>query len=123
VLELQNVPDRFMGALYSGAEVFLFPSFIEGYGIPPLEAMAAGTPVVASAIPALKEACGDGAIFASPYDPDGWVNAVEYILGHPDAAKALVERGTLVADEATWERGGVLLYQILTEWARAPWPA
>jgi glycosyltransferase involved in cell wall biosynthesis len=123
VLELQNVADRFMGALYSGAEVFLFPSFVEGYGIPPLEAMASGTPVVASAIPALAEACGDGVIFASPYDPDGWVNAVEYILGHPDAARALVERGALVADEATWERGGILLYQMLTEWAEAPWPA
>jgi glycosyltransferase involved in cell wall biosynthesis len=119
VLELQNVADRFMGALYSGAEVFLFPSFVEGYGIPPLEAMASGTPVVASAIPALAETCGDGAILASPYDPDEWVNAVEYILGHPDATRALIERGTLVADEATWERGGVLLYQLLTEWAEA----
>jgi glycosyltransferase involved in cell wall biosynthesis len=117
VLELQKVADRFMGALYSGAEAFLFPSFIEGYGIPPLEAMAARTPVVASAIPAVAEACGDGAMYASPYDPDGWVNAVEYILGHPDAASALIERGTLVAKEATWERGGILLYQTLTKWA------
>jgi glycosyltransferase involved in cell wall biosynthesis len=123
VLELEQVADRFMGALYAGAEAFLFPSFVEGYGIPPLEAMAAGTPVVASAIPALVEACRDGAMYASPFDPDTWVDAVKYILSFPDAARDLVERGSAVAKEATWERGSIPLYQTLTKWADAPWPA
>jgi glycosyltransferase involved in cell wall biosynthesis len=120
VLELERVEDRFMGGLYSGAEAFLFPSFAEGFGIPPLEAMVAGTPVVASAIPVLAEVCRDGAVYVSPYDPLGWVNAVEQILSDPTAAKALTERGMLVANEATWKRGGQLLYEMLIACSDAP---
>jgi glycosyltransferase involved in cell wall biosynthesis len=117
VLELHQVPDRFMEALYTGAEAFLFPSFAEGYGIPPLEAMAARTPVVASAIPVLVEVCRDGAMYASPFDPDAWVEAVERVLSSPEVARDLTERGMAVATEATWERGGVLLYETLISWA------
>ncbi|MGH9060309.1 MAG: glycosyltransferase family 4 protein, partial [Acidimicrobiales bacterium] len=89
VLALQKVPDQYMAGLYEGASAFVFPSLVEGYGIPPLEAMTAGTPVVASAIPVMAEVCGDAALLVSPFDVDGWVSAVERVLADPALARSL----------------------------------
>ena len=60
------IPDEFMPALYSGASVFCFPTFYEGFGIPPLEAMACGVPVVTSNSSSLPEVVGDAALIVSP---------------------------------------------------------
>jgi glycosyltransferase involved in cell wall biosynthesis len=113
VLTLQRVPDRYLPGLYEAASVFVFPSLVEGYGIPPLEAMVAGTPVVASAIPVMAEVCEDAALLVSPFDADGWVQAVERVLSDPAAARGLTERGSEVARRATWKRGGKKLYTLL----------
>lgn len=113
VLTLQRVPDRYLPGLYEAASVFLFPSLVEGYGIPPLEAMVAGTPVVASAIPVMAEVCEDAALLVSPFDADAWARAVESLLSDPAAAETLTERGDRVARRATWKRGGKKLYALL----------
>lgn len=113
VLTLQRVPDRYLPGLYEAASVFVFPSLVEGYGIPPLEAMVAGTPVVASAIPVMAEVCEDAALLVSPFDADGWARAVGRLLGDPEAAEGFTERGSQVARRATWERGGRRLYALL----------
>jgi len=118
VLALQKVPDRYLPAVYEAASVFVFPSLIEGYGIPPLEAMAVGTPVVASAIPAVAEVCRDAATLVSPYDPDGWVEALNRIFADPAAADTLRSRGIELARESTWERGAATLYELLRTSAR-----
>ena len=119
VVALEKVADSYMAGLYAGAAAFVFPSLVEGYGIPPLEAMVAGTPVVASAIPVLAEVCRDGAVLVSPYDPQAWVDAIEEVLGGADSVTALRERGARVAREATWKRGGRALYELLTRRAAA----
>lgn len=74
---LEYVPDEDLPALYSGAELFLSTSFYEGFGFPPLEAMACGTPVVSSAGGSLAEVLGDKAIVLSSWDVQEWVQAVD----------------------------------------------
>lgn len=113
VRTIASVSERQLHALYRGAAAFVFPSLVEGYGIPPLEAMVAGVPVIASAVPAVAEVCADAALLVSPHDVDAWVHAVKTVLDDRDVAEHLVGRGSQVARGATWQRGGALLYQLL----------
>ena len=78
--------------LFAGADLFAFPSRHEGFGIPVLEAMAQGTAVLCSDIPALREVAGDAARFVAPDDVDGWVDALDSLLSD-DAARARRARG------------------------------
>jgi glycosyltransferase involved in cell wall biosynthesis len=82
---LQGVGDDALPALYAGAEAFLFPSIDEGFGFPPLEAMACGTPVVASAGGALPEVLGEAARIVQGFDVDAWSDATRSVV--EDAAE------------------------------------
>jgi glycosyltransferase involved in cell wall biosynthesis len=97
------VPDDELAALYRGAAVFAYPSRYEGFGIPILEAMASGTPVVASSHPSLDEACGDAALRADPDSPAEFAAAVERALAEHDE---LVARGFEHARRFSWSRTG-----------------
>lgn len=99
---LGYVADGDLPSLYAGAAVFAMPSLYEGFGLPCVEAMAAGTPVVASARAALPEACGDAALLADPADPDGFANAVLLAAGRE--RERLQAAGRQRAAELTWER-------------------
>ena len=99
---LGYVPDADLPALYAGASVFAMPSLYEGFGLPCVEAMAAGTPAVASARAALLEACGDAALFADPADPDGFANAI--LLAAGSERERLLAAGRERAAALTWER-------------------
>lgn len=88
--------------LYAGAEVFLFPSFWEGWASPPLEAMACGIPVVASDILPLRENLKDAAIFVSPCDPEAMAEAIEKFLTQPELVQDYRERGLARAKSCTW---------------------
>ena len=91
--QLGPVPETDLQALYAGANVFAFPSFHEGFGLPVLEAMAAGAPVVASDIPAIREVAGDAAVLVPPGDVEQWVGALEDVLGSPSRRAVLAEAG------------------------------
>jgi glycosyltransferase involved in cell wall biosynthesis len=104
VHELGAVDDEQLVELYNAADVLLFPSFAEGFGWPVLEAMACGTPVVASDIPALREVGGDAALYGSPRDPHALAEAVRSIVGSDHRAAALREAGRARAAHLTWER-------------------
>lgn len=98
------VPDADLPALYTGADLFVFPSLYEGFGLPPLEAMACGTPVVCSNIASLPEVVGDAAITVDPYDVEGLAEAMHRVLTDADLQEKLRKRGLEQARQFTWER-------------------
>jgi glycosyltransferase involved in cell wall biosynthesis len=98
------VPDEDLPAIYSGADLFVFPSLYEGFGLPVLEAMACGTPVVTSNSSSLPEVAGEAALLVDPTDVDGLVHAMRRVLSDPDLAADLRQRGLERAKGFTWER-------------------
>lgn len=97
-----------LGALYAGAQVFCFPSRFEGFGMPILEAMAHGTPVVTTAGGATGEVAGDAARLVPPGDVAALVAALDELLADPQASAALGRRGLARARAASWERCAAL---------------
>ncbi|ARP68515.1 glycosyltransferase family 1 protein [Mesorhizobium sp. M7A.F.Ca.CA.001.09.2.1] len=93
--------DDFKKAL-EGALCFLFPSRIEGFGLPAVEAMASGCPVVASTSPCLPEICGDSALYADPDDVQSWAEAIRLLMLAPDLRQRLVTKGNARASSYSW---------------------
>ena len=98
------VPHRTLAALYRMASVFAFPSLYEGFGLPPLEAMACGTPVVTSRLSSLPEVVGDGALLVDPYSEEEIANGMARVLDDETLRRGLIERGKLRAASFSWER-------------------
>ncbi len=98
------VADADLPALYSAAELFVFPSLYEGFGLPPLEAMACGTPVVTSNVSSLPEAVGDAALTVDPYDVGELVLAIDRLLTDEMLRADLRRRGMERASRFTWAR-------------------
>ena len=101
---LGQVDDDDLAVLYSHAAVFLFPSLYEGFGLPPLEAMACGTPVISSNAGPMPETLGDAALLLAPREPRLWADAIERVLSEPTLAMDLRERGSARAALFSWER-------------------
>ncbi len=97
------ISEEELAALYSGASVFLYPSLYEGFGLPPLEAMACGTPVVAADRTALPEVLGHAAVLADPEDLSEFTEAVLALLDHPERRRELRAEGIRHASRFTWE--------------------
>jgi glycosyltransferase involved in cell wall biosynthesis len=90
--------------LFAGADLFAFPSRHEGFGIPVLEAMAQGTPVICSDIPALREVAGDAAVYVAPDDVEAWTDALGVTLADPAALATLADAGSARVSDYSWER-------------------
>lgn len=101
---LGRVPDQDLPAIYSGALAFLYPSFYEGFGLPPLEAMACGAPVLTSNTTALPETVGDAALLVDPHDHDSVTQGVVRIVTDGALRERLRVLGLARAAEFTWER-------------------
>ncbi len=97
------VPDRTLAVLYRLATVFVFPSLYEGFGLPPLEAMASGTPVVTSNVSSLPEVVGDAALLIDPYDPAAIAEGISLALTDEALRAQLVARGLERARSYSWE--------------------
>jgi glycosyltransferase involved in cell wall biosynthesis len=98
------VPHRTLAALYRMASVFAFPSLYEGFGLPPLEAMSCGTPVVTSRMSSLPEVVGDAAILVDPYSVEDIANGICQVLDDERLRGRLVESGLARAGAFSWDR-------------------
>ena len=96
------VPHALLPALYAQACGFVFPSLYEGFGLPPLEAMACGTPVVASNVSSMPELLGDAAEYVNPEDTSDIARGILRILGDRDYAQELAQRGKIQAYKYRW---------------------
>jgi glycosyltransferase involved in cell wall biosynthesis len=108
---LGEVPYAQVKSHYAGAELFVFPSYLETFGHPLLEAMAVGIPLVAADIPVFREVAGDAAIYANPYDVSSLATAMRTAL-RTDRSEKLVRRGSLRIREFTWERTAKQLLEL-----------
>lgn len=104
VVFLDFVPEETLVALYNAAEMFLYPSLYEGFGLPVLEAMACGTPVIASTTGSIPEVAGDAAILVNPSDTRAIADAIVRVAGESDLRHELIRRGEARAREFSWER-------------------
>ncbi|PIW37230.1 MAG: hypothetical protein COW24_01315 [Candidatus Kerfeldbacteria bacterium CG15_BIG_FIL_POST_REV_8_21_14_020_45_12] len=98
------VPDEELASLYSEALAYIFPSRYEGFGLPPLEAMHYGTPVLAANTSCLPEILGDAAIYFDPNDISGIIKSIQQVIDEPATRQNLIERGLIQADRYSWKR-------------------
>lgn len=109
------LPAEQLSGLYAGAQAFVFPSLYEGFGIPPLEAMACGTPVITSKCSSLPEVAGDAAVLADPCNPEELAAAMEQILTDSALRKSCISRGLERVKRFTWEKAADGIYGIYKE--------
>ena len=102
VLFLGHLPDEDLAGLYNLATVFVYPSLYEGFGLPPLEAMACGVPVVTSDIPVLRETCGDAAMYIRPEDTDSIAAGILSLLSDENGRRVLSRSGIEHAARYSW---------------------
>lgn len=116
IRELSYVPEKHKAALYRGATTFLFPSLYEGFGLPVLEAMACGAPVITSISSSLPEVTGDAALLVDPLNITAIAQALEVVLdpNHGDCTRAVLRnRGIARAAQFSWNRAAALVLQAL----------
>ncbi len=101
---VRNPNDSELATLYAGASAYLFPSRIEGFGLPALEAMKNGVPVVCSDIPVLHEVLGESAIFFSPKDPQHMAKMIASILKDNKKRMELIQKGSHQVKRYSWKR-------------------
>lgn len=104
VTVLRNLPDAELWSVLAGASAFAFPSRYEGFGLPPLEAMSLGVPVVTTTAGSLPEVVGDAALLVDPDDAEGCGKAIVRILEDRELAQELARRGKLRAETFSWEQ-------------------
>ena len=112
IIYLDYVNTAQLNVLYTKAELFMFPSFYEGFGFPPLEAMSRGTPVLASDKGSLPEVLGNGARIMKSYDADEWAVAAMEILENKSARELLAQSGRKKAMEYTWKKTATATWQV-----------
>jgi glycosyltransferase involved in cell wall biosynthesis len=115
VIFLGYVPDEELSGLYSQADAFVFPSLYEGFGLPPLEAMTCGTPVLVAQTASLPEVCGEAALYCDPYSVEDITAKLTLILTDKSLRGRLRHRGPEQAKKFTWERGARQLLEVFRE--------
>jgi glycosyltransferase involved in cell wall biosynthesis len=108
------VTDDDLAALFAKALCLVFPSITEGFGLPIVEAMTLGCPVVSSNSSCLPEICGNAALLASPFDPSAWLKHIQELLNSPGLQSELAERGKIQAKRFSWKESALSYLQLLT---------
>src|SRR5690606_32858313 len=107
------VRDDDLAALYTGARALVFPSLYEGFGLPALEAMACGTPVIASMTSSLPEVMGDAGVLVDPERTEDIARGIRQVLDNPGLVQELRSRGLERAQQFTWERAAAVTLDVL----------
>jgi glycosyltransferase involved in cell wall biosynthesis len=115
-----QLTDTELAAYYRGALALVCPSLYEGFGLPPLEAMACGTPVVTSHLTALPEVVGDAAVLVDPYDVEAIAWGMQRVVEDSTLRQELRRKGVARAQLFTWERTAARVWQVLQEAAAEP---
>jgi alpha-1,3-rhamnosyl/mannosyltransferase len=119
IAALGHVDDDTLVAFYRRCIAFVYPSTYEGFGLPILEAMCYGAPVIAARSSSLPEAGGDAALYVDPFDDRGFADAVISVLEGPALAAELRARGQARAALMTWERTALATLSIMEHAAQA----
>ena len=98
------VPYEDLPALYNAADVFVYPSVYEGFGLPPLEAMACGTPVITGNQSSLPEVVGEAGLMVDPFDPEAFTDAMARVLSSESLRSEMSSRGLAQAKKFSWDR-------------------
>ncbi len=101
---ISYIDKEYLNDLYCASELFVFPSLNEGFGLPVIEAMASGVPVITSNVTSLPEVSGDAALIFDPFDCEGISKAMNAILSNPSYRTSLVEKGLKNAQRFTWKQ-------------------
>lgn len=115
VLCIGFVPQDDLPLLYNGAELLIYPSLYEGFGLPLLEAMACGTPVITSNISSMAEVAGDAGLLVDPYNVDAMAQGMYLLLSDTDLRNKLREKGLQRAQEFTWEKAAKETLEVYEE--------
>jgi glycosyltransferase involved in cell wall biosynthesis len=118
IIELGHLADSEMKALYEHALCLVFPSFYEGFGLPPLEAMSCGCPVICSDAASLPEVCGDAALYFDPASPAALAQRIGSLQASSELRRALIERGRARALRFGWRRSAEALLCVIEATAR-----
>lgn len=112
------IPDGDLPSLYNAADLFVFPSIYEAFGLPPLEAMACGIPVITSDRGAFPEVVGDAGIMVDPYDVDGLAKAMQEVLTNDNLKQNMVKKGLKRAEMFSWEKCAKEVLEVYEELGR-----
>ncbi len=104
IRHLGYIPEKDLAGLYNLSELLIYPSFYEGFGLPPLEAMACGTPVIVSNTSAIPEVCGEAAIYVNPMDSDQIAQAIATLLNDNALRNKLSNTGKARAQLFSWDK-------------------
>lgn len=107
------LPDADLRSLLTGAEAFVFPSLYEGFGLPVLEAMACGAPVICSQATALREVAGDAAVLVDPLDTESIADGLRQILSDRELRQTLRQRGFCRASQFSWDATAQQVWNVL----------
>jgi glycosyltransferase involved in cell wall biosynthesis len=113
VICVGTISDIALGSLIKGAVALVFPSLYEGFGLPPMEALALGVPVICSWRPAMNELLSECAIFVEARDHVAWANAILELLNNPKSGEILAKKGQIIVQQYTWEASAKMLLNVL----------
>jgi glycosyltransferase involved in cell wall biosynthesis len=115
VVFLGYISVRDLALLYNAATIFAYPSLYEGFGLPPIEAMACGTPVLVSNVASLPEVCGEAALYCDPLDVEQISGQMQKLLRDTQLQKSLVTRGHARIQDYSWENSASALKQLFKD--------
>jgi glycosyltransferase involved in cell wall biosynthesis len=115
VIFIDYIPQEDLPYLYSAAKCLVYPSLYEGFGLPPLEAMACGCPVITSNTSSLPEVVGDAGIMVNPYNVEEIAKAIDLVLSNENLRKEMRDKGLKQAKKFSWRKTAEEIYKIIKE--------